>query len=109
MVKLAATGDVLRTTSFLPAIHQTWPQAKVTWVTRPGAAALFAGNALVDEVWTTDDAVTAAKLQTERFDVVLCPDADPDAAALAALAHGRDRRGFVRDQPGRVPAVGRQA
>jgi heptosyltransferase-2 len=106
MVKLAATGDVLRTTSFLPAIHQTWPQAHVTWITRPGAAALFAGNPLVDEVWTTDDAVTAAKLQTQYFDVVLCPDADPDAAALAALAQCRERRGYLRAVDGSVLALG---
>lgn len=111
VVKLAATGDVLRTTAFLPAIHATWPGAKVTWLTRPSAAGLFAGNRLVDEVLTTDDAVTTARLASERFDVVLCPDADPDAAALAAFAQGKERRGYVRDAGGRVvalsPAAGR--
>jgi len=30
VVKLAATGDVLRTTAFLPAIHAAWPGARVT-------------------------------------------------------------------------------
>lgn len=105
MVKLAATGDVLRTTSFLPAIHATWPGARVTWVTAPGAAGLFDGNPLVDEVLTTDDAITVAKLTTEEFDVVLCPDADPDAAALAAMAKGRERRGFVRSAHGHVHAL----
>jgi ADP-heptose:LPS heptosyltransferase len=106
MVKLAATGDVLRTTAFLPAIHATWPQAKVTWLTRKGAAGLFEGNPLVDEVLTTDDAVTAARLATETFDVVLCPDADPDAAVLAAMAKGKERRGYVRDGSGRVVPLG---
>ncbi|MEO6594659.1 MAG: glycosyltransferase family 9 protein [Planctomycetota bacterium] len=102
VVKLAATGDVLRTTAFLPAIHATWPGAKVTWLTRRSAVALFDGNALVDEVLATDDAATAARLATETFDVVLCPDADPDAAVLAAMAKGRERRGYVRDGAGRV-------
>ncbi len=106
MVKLAATGDVLRTTSFLPAIHATWPQAKVTWVTAASAADLFRGNDLVDEVLTTDSAITAAVLATEQFDVVLCPDADPDAAVLAAMAKGKERRGFVRTANGRVEALG---
>ncbi|MBX3465143.1 MAG: glycosyltransferase family 9 protein [Planctomycetes bacterium] len=109
MVKLAATGDVLRTTAFLPAIHRTWPRAKVTWLTRRSAVGLFDGNPLVDEVLATDDAVTAARLATETFDVVLCPDADPDAAALAAMAHGRQRRGYVRDAAGRVVALGEGA
>lgn len=106
MVKLAATGDVLRTTAFLPAIHATWPQAKVTWLTRPGAAGLFAGNPLVDEVLVTDDAVTVARLTTETFDVVLCPDADPEACALATMARGRERRGYVRDTSGHVVPLG---
>lgn len=106
MVKLAATGDVLRTTAFLPAIHATWPGAKVTWLTRKSAAALFDGNALVDEVLTTEDAVTAARLATETFDVVLCPDADPDAAVLAAMANGKERRGYVRDAAGRIVPLG---
>jgi len=106
MVKLAATGDVLRTTSFLPAIHATWPHAKVTWLTRRSAADLFVGNPLVDEVLTTEDAVTAARLATETFDVVLCPDADPDAAVLAAMARGRERRGYVRDGAGQVVPLG---
>jgi len=106
MVKLAATGDVLRTTAFLPAIHAAWPQAKVTWLTRKSAVGLFDGNPLVDEVLATDDAVTAAPLATETFDVVLCPDADPDAAVLAAMAKGKERRGYVRSADGRIVPLG---
>lgn len=106
VVKLAATGDVLRTTAFLPAIHAQWPQAKVTWLTRRSAAGLFDGNPLVDEVLTTDDAVTAARLATEAFDVVLCPDADPEAAVLATMAKGRERRGYVRDARGAIVPLG---
>lgn len=109
MVKLAATGDVLRTTSFLAAIHATWPGARVTWLTRPSAAGLFDGNPLVHDVLVTDDAVTAARLQTEEFDVVLCPDADPDAAVLAAMAKGRERRGYTRDARGHVQPLGEGA
>ncbi len=105
MVKLAATGDVLRTTAFLPAIHAEWPGARVTWLTRKSAADLFEGNCLVDEVLVTDDAITAARLATEEFDVVLCPDADPDAAVLASMAKGKERRGYMRDAQGQIVAL----
>ena len=105
VVKLAATGDVLRTTAFLPAIHATWPHARVLWVTKKGAAGLFQGNPLVDEVLTTDDVATTARLLTETFDVVLCPDADPEAASIAAMARAAERRGFVRDETGQVRAL----
>jgi len=106
VVKLAATGDVLRTTAFLPAIHAAWPGARVTWVTRRVAVGLFEGNPLVDEALATDDAVTSARLATETFDAVLCPDADPEAAALAATASARERRGYVRDARGHVVPLG---
>lgn len=106
MVKLAATGDVLRTTAFLPAIHATWPAAHVTWVTAPAAVDLFRGNDLVDEVLGTASAVTVAKLSAQQFDVVLCPDADPDAAALATLARTAEHRGFRMDDRGHVEALG---
>ncbi|HEX6811903.1 MAG TPA: glycosyltransferase family 9 protein [Planctomycetota bacterium] len=106
VIKLAATGDVLRTTALLPAIHAAWPHSRVTWLTRPQAVELFAGNTLVDEVLATDCTETIARLSTETFDVVLCPDADPDAAALAAMARGNERRGYVRDARGQVVPLG---
>jgi ADP-heptose:LPS heptosyltransferase len=109
VVKLAAIGDVLRTTALLPAIHAQWPGAHVTWLTQPAGRALFDGNALVDEVLDYGDARTAARLAAEEFDVVLCPDADPEAATLAAAARGGERRGFVLDRSGRVEPLGEGA
>lgn len=106
IVKLAAVGDVLRTTALLPAVREAWPGARITWLTQPAAAPLFAGNELVDEVLTSGDAVTAARLAVERFDAVLCPDADPQAAVLAAAARADRRVGFGMDAHGRVVPFG---
>jgi heptosyltransferase-2 len=98
VVKVAAAGDVLRTTSFLHAIRKRFPGAWITWVTAPSAVDLFAGNPLVDEVWATDD--PRARLQ--EFDVALCPDADPQTAAFAAIANAKQVVGFEMDSEGRV-------
>ncbi len=106
IVKLAALGDVLRTTALLPAVHQAFPRARVVWITAADAVDLFGGNALVDEVLGAGDATAAARLAVERFDVVLCPDAAPAAAALAAAAQAAERRGFSMDQGGRVLPLG---
>ncbi|MHC5071883.1 MAG: glycosyltransferase family 9 protein, partial [Planctomycetota bacterium] len=102
IVKLAATGDVLRTTALLPAIRKRYAGARVTWLTHPDAAALFLGNDLVDEVWTTDMSGLLARLRAREFDVVLCPDADPQTVALAAAANGRGRQGFTVDDRGAI-------
>ena len=102
VVKLAATGDVLRTTALLPAVHQAFPGARVTWLTARGACGLFGGNPLVAEVLSSSDPLTMARLLTEEFDVVLCPDADLATAAFAGAARARQRRGYTTDPGGRV-------
>jgi heptosyltransferase-2 len=109
VVKLAATGDVLRTTALLPAIHSRFPGARVTWLTARAAVPLFVGNRLVDEVLSSDASLTTARLQVETFDAILCPDSDPDAATLAAAAKGRQRFGFSLDQDGHVQPLGSAA
>jgi ADP-heptose:LPS heptosyltransferase len=99
VVKLAAVGDVLRTTCLLPGLRRRWPGAHVTWVTSPSAAPLFRGNPLVDRVLTFSGAAPI-ELLTESFDVVINPDAAADACALAHLAHGTQRLGFDVDPRG---------
>jgi heptosyltransferase-2 len=46
IIKTAALGDVLRTTSILPGLHARYPGCEVTWVTSAAAASLVAPNAL---------------------------------------------------------------
>jgi heptosyltransferase-2 len=99
VVKLAAVGDVLRTTCLLPGIRRRWPRAHVTWVTSPAAAPLFAGNPLVDRVLSFSGSAPI-ELLTEQFDVIINPDAAADACALAHVAHGRERLGFNVDARG---------
>ena len=98
IAKLAAVGDVLRTTSFLPAIRKKYPGAWITWVTSPDAASLFDGNDLVDEVWTPDD----PRLRVQAFDVALSPDADPQTAAIAGAANAGEIVGFALSAQGAV-------
>jgi ADP-heptose:LPS heptosyltransferase len=96
LVKLAAVGDVLRTTSLLPGLHRRWPRAHVTWLTSPSAAPLFRGNPLVDRVLTSTG-TAPVELLAERFDVIINPDAAADACALAHVARGDLRIGFDID------------
>ena len=109
VVKLAALGDVLRTTSLLPAIRAKYAGAHVTWLTDDGAVDLLRDNRSIDEVWGSGSAVTTARLRNIEFDTVLCPDADPEAVALAAAARCGERFGFTLDSRGRVIPLGAQA
>ncbi len=99
LINLDALGDVLRTTAVLPAIRRAWPGARITWLTRPRAAALLVGNPLVDRVLSlSPDAVW--ELQARHFDVLLCADKSRVAGALAARLSADDKRGFAVDAQG---------
>ncbi|MCB9881678.1 MAG: glycosyltransferase family 9 protein [Planctomycetes bacterium] len=105
IVKLAATGDVLRTTAFLPGLRRKYPGAWIRWLTVGGAAPLFAGNPYVDELVVGDGIHLPARLAILPQDLVLCPDADAQTASLAASIPLRDdgrRVGFGIDGDGNV-------
>ncbi|PIE22064.1 MAG: hypothetical protein CSA62_14260 [Planctomycetota bacterium] len=111
IVKLAATGDVLRTTSFLPGIRKRHPDAELHWLTLPVAAPLFEGNPLVDRLHLCDGKHLPVLLEQTPFDAIYCPDADRETAALAAAAPlrtGGRRIGYAFED-GRVVPIGEAA
>ena len=112
LVKLAATGDVLRTTSFLPGLRRLYPAARLRWLTMAAALPLLEGNSFLDEVLETDGQTLPATLQMQPQDLVLCPDSDPQTAALAAqipLRPGGRRIGFGLDADGCVEPLSEAA
>jgi heptosyltransferase-2 len=90
IIKTAALGDVLRTTSILPGLVRRWPQARVTWATSPAAADLVAHHPLVERVHPVDAAdeesvrKATADLGTSRWDWVISLDDEVPLCRLAA-------------------------
>ncbi len=101
LVQLGLSGDVLRTTTLLPAIRRRYPKAHITWLTRPEAADLLLYNPLVDRVLKLGDA-SLAILQSLRFDIALCPDKELPACSLINAVHAKDKRGFSIDGTGAI-------
>lgn len=66
VIKTAALGDVLRTTSILPGVRALHPDAPVTWLTAPAARPLVEHHRDVAEVVTVDprDAMAVATVGT---------------------------------------------
>lgn len=89
IVKTAALGDVLRTTSILPGLAERHPDARVTWVTSPAAVDLLRTNPRVAQIEVADEArdpgleSLARRLSSVRWARVVSLD---DEAALCALA-----------------------
>jgi heptosyltransferase-2 len=100
MIKLDALGDVLRTTSVLPALHRRYDPCSVTWVTSRAAMDLFTGNDLVHNVLDAGEAIPV--LMAREFDLIINPDASPKSCALASMATGRKKLGFTLNPCGHI-------
>lgn len=108
VVKLDATGDVLRTTSLLKPLRAALPGAHITWITRREAVEVLKPNRLIDEVVPLD-AEALLLLQTQDFDIVINPDASIVSSRLATLARAKEKRGFVLDEEGRLQPLNDEA
>jgi heptosyltransferase-2 len=99
IVKLAAAGDVLRTTSVLPALREQVPAAHITWVTAAGSAPLLEGNPHIDRILPFRGHLPV-ELGVEEFDVLINWDASVDSAAIATSARAARKFGFALDARG---------
>ena len=100
LIKVAALGDVLRTTAILQALRRRYAGAHLTWITNRAAMPVLEHNPLVDRVLATDECLPF--VLAERFDVGLCLDSEAEPAALHRLANCGSRFGFIADDGGRV-------
>jgi heptosyltransferase-2 len=108
IVKLAAIGDVLRTTSILPAIAMKYPGCEITWITKSNAGPLLKNNRFVDRLLFVEDNYLEF-LRNEKFDVGICLDADSLSATILSIADCAERFGFVADRAGKVRPVNERA
>ncbi|MFN0007338.1 MAG: glycosyltransferase family 9 protein [Planctomycetota bacterium] len=95
LIKTAALGDVIRTTSILPGLHERYEEASVTWLTAPGAVDLLRTHPLIRRIETVDihsnPSVESAieRLKSTRWARVLSLDDDPPLARLASAVPSR--------------------
>lgn len=108
VVKLAAAGDVLRTTSILPPLKRRYPESHVTWVTDAAAVPLLKHNPFVDRTLTFGfDAWL--RLSAQAFDVLICLDKDERACALSATLDAEKKLGFAMSRHGAVEPLNEPA
>jgi heptosyltransferase-2 len=107
IIKLDAIGDVLRTTSILPALQKKYPKMQVTWITKSEAVPLFDNNKYIDRVF--DLSMAPIILATDRFDRVINLDAAPLSARLASMANAKDKLGYLYHKNGYVHPTNKEA
>ncbi|MEJ5261917.1 MAG: glycosyltransferase family 9 protein [Ignavibacterium sp.] len=109
IIKFDAIGDVLRTTSILPAVKRKYPESHITWLTKSNATDIFIGNEYIDEVLAVENTFTLPKLLSQNFDLILHPDASPVSAAYAKIISAKEKLGFTLDEKGKVVPLNDEA
>lgn len=99
IIKLDAMGDVLRTTSLLPALVEAHPGVAITWITRRESRPLLERNPFITDILEYG-ADALVQLRAATFDRVVNLDANKTSAALASMANARQKDGFVLDARG---------
>ncbi len=101
VIKFAAPGDVLRTTSILPALHEQFPGAVVYWITAPSAMPIFFNNPYIYKTMDSPEEYLPL-ISSIEFDLILNLENDSHSSALSALAKGKAKRGFILSKEGYV-------
>lgn len=108
VVKLGATGDVLRTTPLLASLQECYPQAHITWITGRGSAPLLRQNPQIDRLLITG-AEAMAQLETLHFDLAVNLDLDPEATAILERVQATEKKGFGLSAQGATTALNPEA
>jgi ADP-heptose:LPS heptosyltransferase len=106
IVKLAAIGDVLRTTPLLSGLKRAYPQSHITWVVDREALPLLKNNPHIDRLLPFDFP-SVLPLESETFDLVIGLEKEVRGAALASKVQAAEKRGFALGPEGSVYPVNR--
>jgi len=99
IINLEAMGNVLVTTSLLPAIKRKYKESTIYWVTLKNAYRLLDNNPLIDKVliWEPESWL---RLQAMQFDVVMNIDKSPTACAFIMMLDAKKKLGYGLNKDG---------
>ena len=101
IIKLAAMGDVLRTTPLLSALKTQYPQSHISWVLDAASLDLLKDNPRIDRLFPFNPD-TCMQLELEQFDLLLSLDKETRAAALAMRMKAKKKQGFGLSVQGNI-------
>jgi ADP-heptose:LPS heptosyltransferase len=108
IVNLDAMGNVLVTTSILPALKRKYPVSTIHWITLKNAAPLLQHNLLLDRVWLWEPESWLI-LEGMKFDLVLNVDKSQRSGAFAQRIKATKKLGFGINKHGAIIPLNRAA
>jgi len=108
IINLDAMGNVLVTTSILPAIKRKFPTSTITWITEKGAMPLLYHIPLIDRLfpWEPESWLVLAQM---RFDVVYNVDKSRRSGAFAMAVNAKSKLGFGMNADGQIVPLNTEA
>jgi len=101
IIKLAAMGDALRTTTILPALKEQYKNCHISWVTDRRSYYLLKFCPLIDRLLVLDFC-TKLRLRREKFDLILSFDEAVSATRFANLCNAEEKKGFSITKEGKL-------
>ena len=104
LIKLRYLGDVVLCTPVLPLLRKQFPDAKITFLVKPGTTAVLKGNPYLDEVWVLprkswwQQLRFLQKVRREKFDTVIDLTDGDRSAFLTWVTGAAVRLGFNRER-----------
>ncbi len=108
IIKLAAMGDVLRTTALLHGLRRKYNPIHITWLVDKESVPLLELNPYVDRV-LVKDLDSTLRLQVESFDILVNLDKAIPAASLATLVKAKEKFGFGLSPQGNMYPLNKEA
>jgi len=101
IINLDAMGNVLLTTSILPAIKRKYPESSIYWLTLKNTHHLLDNNPYLDEVLTWDPE-TWLILENTKFDIVMNVDKSRRSASLTMKLNADKKLGYGMNEHGQI-------
>ncbi len=108
LINLDAMGNVLLTTSLLPAIKRKYPQSHLSWITEKNAYHLLDNNPFLDAVyvWGPESWMV---LREMKFDVLMNVDKSNRSCALAMEIDSKKKFGFGLNRDSVIVPLNKEA
>ncbi len=108
IIKLAAIGDVLRTTPLLRRLKKENPDCFISWVADKSSGSILEGNSFIDRILELN-LETLLRIQVQKYDLAICLDKEPRATALMMLTKADKKLGYGLNKDGVIIALNKEA
>jgi heptosyltransferase-2 len=99
IVKLAAVGDVVRTTTILPGLQKHFPDCCITWLTDEATVPLLKTNPMIHRLYPLTVDGLASVLAT-NYTLLLNFEKEPRALGFVRGVTAHKRKGFAASRSG---------